>query len=735
MQIFLMPHQPAEWAHTAARRLIAVAAQLVCTLGMGHVLVQPALAQTSTDDKTLPEVVVSAESEGDASLPTPYAGGKVATGGRVGMLGNKDFMETPFSTVNYTEEFVRDRQAQDISSIISATDPTVFTNGSSGGINESYSIRGFASSISDVSINGLNGISPQWRTTPEMFERVEVLKGPSALLNGMPPGGSVGGSVNLVTKRAGDKPVTRLTTTYMSDSQFGGHIDIGRRFGDNREVGVRFNGVYRDGDSAVKNQKKEANLASLGLDWRGQRARISADFFSTKDRVDGVNRGVSLASGIAVPKPPSADTMLNAPWTFTDTKDRGAIVRAEYDINDKLSVYATAGAGKTEFSSLASSLAQVFNDAGDTRNNVAHQRLNYHKKSAEVGVKGQFDTAGIGHEWAINASYLSRETDFGFLQNMLSEPWISNIYNPSWGPGVGTAFNSAGLPKNAALTMRSYGLADTLSFMDGRLQLTLGLRHQQVVSDTYNTTTGALTARYDASATTPAAAAVFRINERMSVYGNYVEGLSQGATAPTTAANPGEVFPPFKSRQKEVGLKFDLGHFAHTLSVYEIKRPSSYTDPVSNVFSFGGEQRNRGIEWGFFGAPINHLRLMGGIAYLQPKLTSTAGGVNQGKLATSMPQWQGKVGVELDVPQLPGLSVMANANATSKQYINATNTLSTPGRTIYDLGARYRTQVANYPVTVRANLSNVFNKAYWASTTGSGLGAPRTLQISASVDF
>ncbi|RIX84722.1 hypothetical protein D3H34_03635 [Acidovorax cavernicola] len=40
----------------------------------------------------------------------------------------------------------------------------------------------------------------------------------------------------------------------------------------------------------------------------------------------------------------------------------------------------------------------------------------------------------------------------------------------------------------------------------------------------------------------------------------------------------------------EAGLKFDLGEFAHTVNVYEILRPSGYTDISNNVFSFSGEQ-------------------------------------------------------------------------------------------------------------------------------------------------
>ena len=178
---------------------------------------------------TLPAVLVRGRA---TSATDAYPGGQVAAGSRVGLLGNKDFMETPFSTISYTDKFIEDRQAQDITAVIGATDPTVFSNGVTGAWSENYSIRGFSSSTSDLTFNGLYGMAPYYRTSPEMFERIEVLKGPSALLNGMPPGGSVGGTINLVPKRAGDEPLTRLTASYVSDAQPGGHIDVGRRLGE-----------------------------------------------------------------------------------------------------------------------------------------------------------------------------------------------------------------------------------------------------------------------------------------------------------------------------------------------------------------------------------------------------------------------------------------------------------------------------------------------------------------------
>ena len=698
----------------------------------------PAYADTlNTEEKavsTLPETRVEGEMDLPSELPPSYAGGQVAYGSRVGLLGNKDFMETPFSTVSYTEKYIADRQAQNITQVIAATDPAVFSNGLTGTFSENYSIRGFASNISDVTIGGLYGVAPYYRISPEMYERIEVLKGPSALLNGMPPGGSVGGAVNLVPKRAGNEPLTRFTGTYMSDAQFGGHLDVGRRFGEDQQFGVRFNGVYRDGDGAVNHQKLKAELTSLGLDWRGERARLSADLYESEDRVRGQNRGINLASGVAVPKPPKSDTLLNPDWAYVQTKDHGAIVRGEYDLTDELMAYAAFGTSDTRYVYSGTMLATVFNEAGDFKTSMGQLKMELEKTSGEAGLKGNFQTAAIKHQWSINAThYGDTQKDYGRRQ-VPGADWITNIYNPVWGPAADKSFPYIA---HSETRLTSYGVADTLSVLEDQVQLTLGVRRQQVLTDTFSVSTGARTGRYDEAATTPAAALLIKVTDNVSVYANYIEGLSKGATAPMTAANAGDVFAPYKSKQKEVGLKLDLGDFTHTLSLYEIKRPSSYTDPDTNVFSFGGEQRNRGIEWGFFGAPLNDVRLMGGVAHVDPKLTKTAGGINQGKTATGLPKLQGKLGVEWDTPVIDGLTLTANATSVSKQYINADNSQSIPGYTIFDVGTRYTTHLASRPITLRGSVTNVTNKAYWGTPLLSslGLGAARTVELSASVDF
>ncbi|MGO1426867.1 MAG: TonB-dependent receptor, partial [Halomonas sp.] len=663
-----------------------------------------------------------------------YAGGQVTYSNRAGFLGNKDFMETPFNAISYTDRFVQDQQAQTIADVIAATDPGVFSNGVTSAWSESYSIRGFNSSTTDTTFDGLAGMAPYYRTSPEMFSRIEVLKGPSALLNGMPPGGSVGGAINLVPKRADDEPLTRFTTTYMSDAQLGGHLDVGRRLGENQQFGVRFNGVYRDGEGAVDNQKPRVQMGALGLDWRGEQARLSADLYSADDHIDGPVRGINLAPGLAVPTPPDSDTLINPDWAFANTRDKGAILRGEFDFTDEIMGYASVGRSETNYTYNGAMSSLVLDDQGNYRTSIGQLAFDVEKTSAEVGVRGHFQTGAVSHAISVNATHYEHEQhDYG-RRTAPGADWVTNLYDPQW--GAAAEFITPHI-MHTELRLNSYGLADTISFADDRLQLTLGARRQEVVSDAYSVTSGARISRYDESAVTPAAALLFRATDQVSLYANYIEGLSQGATAPMSAANAGEVFEPYKTKQNEIGVKFDLGDFSHTLSLYEIKRPSSYTDLETNIFSFGGEQRNRGAEWNFFGSPLSNLRLMGGIAYVDPKVTRAASDENQGSQATGVPDLQAKLGAEWDLSAAPGLTLTANATAMSEQYINSDNSLSVPGHTIYDVGARYATHLSGYPLTLRATIDNVTDKAYWAmpQLSSLALGAPRTFMFSASLDF
>lgn len=671
---------------------------------------------------------------------TGYFDGKLTQGNHAGFLGIKDFLDTPFSAISYTNKFIVDQQATDITDIIAATDASVYSSGVGGQNLESYAIRGFSSNSNDMTVNGLSGMAPYYRSSPEMFERVDVLKGPSALLNGMSPGGSVGGAVNLVTKRAYDEPLTRLTTKYISDSQVGGHLDLGRRFGDEKEFGIRINAAYQDGDSAVDTQEKESQLGSVAFDWRGQRARLYTDFYYTNEYVKGPTRGITLAQGVAIPKAPKSETILNPSWAFYDIQTEGAITRGEFDVDDQLTVYAALGANKMEFQGFSATRAQIYNVDGDIETTLGYVADDNQRISMQVGLNGNFNSGSINHQIASNILHYDEEYNLKakYFQDRNRVPTYinnTNIYNPKWGEEPRLDF-SVPLLLTTETNLTSYGLADTMSFVDDKYQLTLGARYQQVKTEQ----TGGLFSsgtKYDESAITPSVALVTKMSDNISLYVNYIEGLSTGATAPRAAENAGEIFSPYKTKQKEIGIKIDSSEFIHTVSLYEIEKPNSYTDSVTNIFSYAGEQRNRGIEWGFAGDVVDDLRLMGGLTYIDARLTKTNANTNEGNQVSGLPKWQSKIAVEWDSSFVKNLTLTANANSVSKQYLGNDNSQSLSAHTILNLGARYAIDVNEMPIIIRANVTNVTNKAYWATAhyNDLALGSPRTLMLSATMDF
>lgn len=138
------------------------------------------------------------------------------------------------------------------------------------------------------------------------------------------------------------------------------------------------------------------------------------------------------------------------------------------------------------------------------------------------------------------------------------------------------------------------------------------------------------------------------------------------------------------------------------------------------------------------GRVVPGVSVTGGVTLLQGVLSQTNSAATQGKKAIGVPSVQANLGLEWDLPWVPGLALSGGITHTGKQYVDRANTLGIPSWTTADLGARYRTQIAGKPTTFRANLRNVADRAYWASVSQYGSlvqGAPRSLVVSATVDF
>jgi len=674
------------------------------------------------------------------NLPKSYAGGQVATGGQIGLLGNRDVMDTPFNQTSYTAQKAQDQQAKTIREVL-IDDPSVRSQFPSGGLGvDSVTIRGFGiANGSNISYGGLYGMLSWKSTMAEMAERIEVLKGPSAMLNGMTPNGNIGGSINLVPKRAPDEPLTQITASYASDAQFGGHVDFARRFGTDNQFGVRFNGVLRAGRTPVENNTDQRGLGVLGLDFRGERVRLSADFGYQQEYIGGMLAYLGLGTGVPLPYAPSARKNQGQPWAYNDIRDLFGTVRAEVDITERITAYAGFGAHDGRLLSLYSFNTIASNFSGGATAAIPTAASQYELyMTAQSGIRALIDTGPIGHELALAASTLRNEE--GYASATSGTAFATNIYDPTIIARPNIATPAAN--KTSTSSWSSLGLADTLSAAEKRIQLTVGARFQQVTSTNFNVTSGALTSSYDQSALSPSVALLFKPWQNVSIYGNWIQGLQKGITVGSTYANAGTVFPPYKTTQYEAGVKIDWGKFTTTADVFQISQPSTVVDVASNTLTLNGEQRHQGIEFNFFGELIQGVRLLGGAMFLNPVLAKTQGGTNDGWIAPFVPQVTLNLGGEWDLPYVRGLTLTGRAVYTGAQYIDTTwPRRMLPEWTRFDLGARY---VFENPgakgklLVARFNVENVLDANYWeggGGVTSLNLGMPRTFRLSLTADF
>lgn len=686
----------------------------------------------STPATTLPEVVVTGATAW-GELPRLYAGGQAARGGRLGLLGNRDFMETPFNQTILTEQAISDQQVRSVADLVSANDPSV-TSGGGGTIGDGYTIRGMGYESAEVMVNGIPGIAPIWRINPNFIERVEVLKGPNALLHGATIWGSVGGAISVVPKRAGDEALTRVTAAFASDSRLSGHIDAGRRFGPDKAFGLRINGTIGSGDFATDHLSERQNQLAVALDWRHERIRISADLLRQKQTLNG-GKWSYPTIGPGVTRTPSVpDNRRNwvQPWESSRVSESIAAARGEFDLTRDLTLYLAGGTSRSD-EDYVTGTATLQDDAGTLTRAFRTHRTPYRGRTVDAGLSGQWQTGPISHDWTLGYTRMYSENGNG-IGTVDVSALVSNLHQPIVQPAPTAIHWSAnGAPKVGERINTSFALVDTLSFNDGASQLTVGARRQTIENSSFNGQTGAVTAAYREAAWAPMAGFVQRLGSGVMAYGNYVEGLSPGRAAPATAANAGAIFAPFKTRQLEVGAKFDLGRMAVTTSLFQIERANGILDPVTNLFSNDGRQRNRGLEVNVFGEPLRGFRLLGGIAFIEAKQQRTAGGVNEGRTAAGQPRFRVNLGGEVDIAAVPGLSANARVIYRSSQYLDGANAMALPAWTRFDIGSRYLLEVAGRPVALRLGIENLFDRDYWQQ--GLFVGAPRTWLLSATVDF
>ncbi|MFT4020929.1 MAG: TonB-dependent receptor [Acinetobacter sp.] len=698
----------------------------------------------------LQTIHVSADASSDG-LTESFAGGQVAKGGRVGLFGNQDNLSTPFQLTSYTNRYIQEHQAKSVGDILQG-DPSVRVAQGYGNWQETYFIRGFLLNSDDTAYNGLYSVLPRQYIPSELFERVEVLKGASAFLNGSTPGSSgLGGTVNLLPKRAGSEPLNRVTV----GTDFNGAYianDISRRFGEGERFGIRFNTAYHGGDTAVDGEKATLGLAAIGLDYRGDRVRLSGDFGYSNNRLTAIRPAVTLSGVSVVPSAPDSSKNYAQPWTYSNEEDYFGTYRAEYDIDDRLTAFAAYGfrygIENNSFANYTLSNAATgdskFYRTAYTRKQMVH--------TGEVGIRGQFNTGSLQHHWTLTGSAFQLNDDMAYIMDY-SNTLSSNIYQPiyySTPAWSGSAFNGNVAGRNYDLSnpklrtrtrLRSLAFGDNMTALDDKLTVMLGARLQKMMIDSYAWDTQAREGdEYAKSRLSPSLGISYKLTPTLSVYANYIEGLAQGGTAPTTALNYGTMLKPYVSQQKEVGIKFENDRLGLSLDYFNTERQRGMTNSAG-YYAADGKNVHQGVELTSYGQLSDSVKILGGFTWLDAKQKDTASGTYDNNRVIGVPKFQANLETTWQLPIQPDIALSGRVLYTGSSYADNANTLKVKDWTRLDLGAIYKVNVRNVPTTFNLAIKNVLDKNYWASVGGyedNGyltVSQPRTFMLSATFDF
>jgi iron complex outermembrane receptor protein len=729
-----MPH--------ATFRLSALStAVLLLAAGQAHGQAATAPVAAASEPQTQ-QVVISADASA-GGLKAPYAGGQVARGGRVGLLGSQDIMSTPLTITNYTAKLIEDQQAASLADVLQ-NDPAVRVTRGFGNFQQAYMVRGLVVYSDDISYNGLYGLLPRQYLAAQLVERVEVLRGASAFLNGAAPGGSgLGGAVNVMPKRAGNTPQASITVG-LDAGQLSEAIDVGRRFGANRELGLRGNVVHSEGDTAVRGERDKLDAALLGADWHVGALRVSADLGTQDNHVKGATPNINVLGGI--PAAPDASRQFAQKWSYSHERDSFGTLRAEFDILPALTAWAAGGFreghedNQLEVPTInGADGSQSLYAAANTRKDAI--------RTGEVGLRGRFATGPVKHTVVGSfGAYRSVSRNAFAFSNFGGVP-AGTLYDTTFIAIPDETYYTGGSKLSDPLTTlrvvtRSEALADTLSFAGDSVLLTLGARRQQIESTSFDYGSGAVTTPASTEARiTPVAGLVFKLNKQVSFYGTYIEGLVAGDVAPLTyvdstltahpVTNGGQAFKPYQTRQGEIGVKVDTGSYGGTVSVFQSRKANYGLNGAT--FEQLATQRNRGAEISVYGEALPGVRVLGGASFLDATL--------QGKQVIGSPKSQFNLGFDVDVPAVQGLALNVRGVHTARQYADSANTEVVPAWSRLDIGARYEMDVGAHQVTLRAGVNNVTNRHYWASSggyPGQGyltVGAPRTVLVSGTFAY
>jgi catecholate siderophore receptor len=667
-------------------------------------------AQGGTD--TLKEITVTSEQE------TGYAPSVSSTATK----GSAPLRDIPQAVNVLPAQLLRDQGATSMQDALRNAPGVSFNAGD--GQRDQVVIRGFTA-IADWFVDGVRDDALYFRDLSDT-ERIEVLKGPAAVLYGR---GSSGGLINRVTK----KPV------------------FGAQFGE-VSLGLGSNG-YKRATADLNTPIGEAMAFRLNV------AREKSDSYRDQQFTDRYN----IAPSLAIKFSPQTDLLLQ----YTNLRDQRLTDFGIPALNGRPvdvpvgTYYGSSHARRDDtvtsrVQTFTATLNHRFSDAFSLRNTTRYASYHLDRFNTlpsgttdpvrltvgrtrgfvdrdESGWFNQTDLTyrnqlgGLQQEWLIGTELGVQRKRLYSVSSAVGYQRV-NIFNPVADPlpiPAASYLADSAIPSNSEFQTAALYMQDQITLAP-QWKALVGARYDVFKQDTSFERKLSALERTDRKFS-PRAGLVWQPDSVQSYYVSYSRSFQPSgenfALSTSNIDNEPEI-----TVNKEIGAKFDLldGALNLTTALFNLERSGiKNTDPNNPRRQINvGTQRTNGLEIALNGRLPGRWDVSGGYAYLDAEMVKSVATVSslqlpvgapipvQGKTAALTPRHSAFIWAMKDLGH--GFSAGGGLNYVGARYASLSNLVTLPSYLTADLAAGYKTD--RYEIAL--NLKNITNRKHYVSAHG-----------------
>lgn len=573
-----------------------------------------------------------------------------------------DLMDLAGAVTIITSKVLETQQATNIRDTLRNVSGIGFSDSPQG--LPTFSVRGFNNPATTT-----NGIPDQNAGQTNVFgvERIEVLKGPQAILAGT---GSLGGGVNVVLKKPSAEPVRDLMVQYGTNNDRTLAGDVSGAFSDDKRLTYRLIGSTARGgetDAGYNGRKDDSVLPQVR--WKDETTDMIAGVAYQKQHLPQPQYTFARRDGFIMPTP---TVRLTNPNDGFEVEEKRAFYQLEQKItpwitlisrlqrtDDNLELHQYSSGGGLRYNTGAA----PDNPNGTVSFSPTLMKTDQNQTSGDHYVRMIFSTGDIDHKLSVGLSH----SNFKYHQVQWSGTGTSKILTlyPTAVPvdlpdaeSVNTTLNSV---TDVYQRQKGAYLQDLISWGDWNLMLnwrrslytTGGSTNFVTANFVFNTPPTTI------GRNTPGAGVVYRVTPEMSLYGN----VSNGFVPQTSAACGGGIVPPISSKNKELGAKFSLlgDKLSITTDAFQIDQSGTLAfDAVNRCYNVRAAQRTKGYELDVQG------QLAAGWSAIMNYTYSTSEDVgNPATLFPGKPRHKGSFWTTYQLPQVKGLGLGLGVSAAS----------------------------------------------------------------------